>query len=65
MLMLSASWQDLRYAVRTFMKAPVFTAAVVIPVTEHNGAIEREPRLRTVPRHELPDGVVVRALTAL
>jgi hypothetical protein len=30
MLMLSALLQDLRYAVRTFMKAPGFTAAVVI-----------------------------------
>ena len=37
----------------------------VDPVMEHNGAIEREPGLRAVPRHELPDGVVVRALTAL
>jgi hypothetical protein len=33
-------------------------------VSEHNGAIEREPRLRAVPRHELANRMLVGPLTA-
>jgi hypothetical protein len=34
----------------------------VDPIAEHDGAVERQARFRAIPRDELPDGMVVRAL---
>jgi len=42
----------------------VSTLLEMNPVAEHDGAVEREARLRTVPDDELANGMVVRPLAA-